>query len=639
MLRLSLGCLLLACVLGCADRKGPPILVQVAPESAGGKCVGASDQPVSSFGISHLRVSVRVHGERDTKGLFLCDRVVTTAAESFIKLIPMGGQTVDLLAEGFQDLGNGSFKRVATGSLFGVGITSESVVPLRLFRTEGFGCMNNKLNRARAFHSATRLPTGHVLIVGGAVASATDAAKEELDTDRLFLTGGAELWDPYDGKFYDVSEAMPPSLRAFHNAVLLSGPDSQPPYRVLLAGGVTTTDATKPALRATTGFPSGARLFVFDGTPLGALPTKGAPSEIITIDPVARSASRAAVGGIPSTAYQATTPIEGGMAITGGISWAAGGADDTSMANQAAVFVDGTAPRTGTLAAGRLGATLTHVFGTTALLWGGGIKDPAALPMDPAGELLNGIGATGNITTMPVTTAIGPMTHFHTATAFSRGANSAGVLVTGGFVVNPSGTPQPPAPAAAVRAINVNTTMVTASPITFDGYSTPDTCLGADRYRSAGWESALALSNGKVLVTGGAPRSGAGVCNDCEDGTGLLCSTRQASLFTPSSMAFSRIRRLDGGPGGALQIGRLGHSTTELRDGTVLIVGGITTPSGPAPNPRTTGEAEIYNPRRQTPPMPDSDDPIAADLVNGLTRSPGDVAKNNGEPAASCPDL
>jgi hypothetical protein len=376
----------------------------------------------------------------------------------------------------------------------------------------------------------------------------------------------------------------------------------------------------------------GARLVAYDPVD-GVLPARGAPSEIITIDPAARSATRAMAAGIPSTAFQAAAPFEGGMALAGGVSWMPGGANDLSNAAAATVFTEG-GVRSGTLAAARLGATLTPVFGSTALLWGGGLKDPTTVPMDPAGELLGGIGTMGAVTSMPIATAVGPMTQFHTATAFSKMGTSAGVLITGGFVVNPSGTPQPPAPAAAARAVTVNGTTVAASPITFDGYSTADTCTGDDRYRSAGYESAIALQNGKVLVTGGAPRSGAGVCNDCENGTGLLCSTRQASLFTPPS-TFSRIRA-------GMQVGRLGHSTTELRDGTILIVGGVTMPPAPAAAvPRTTGDAEIYNPRRQTPPSPDVDDPIIADLVQGLTRAPGDLAKSMGsaDPAKACPDL
>jgi hypothetical protein len=147
-----------------------------------------------------------------------------------------------------------------------------------------------------------------------------------------------------------------------------------------------------------------------------------------------------------------------------------------------------------------------------------------------------------------------------------------------------------------------------------------------------------------VLVTGGAPTfiPGSGKCNDCESGStpSLLCSIHQASLFNaPSTLTHIA----------DLQVGRFGHTGTLLRDGAVLLVGGISLPPM-GQTPRLVADAEIYNPRTAVPPydqtqaMPvDADDPLAADLQSlSLLRAPGGFAYVDGKPktpAQRCGDF
>ena len=75
----------------------------------------------------------------------------------------------------------------------------------------------------------------------------------------------------------------------------------------------------------------------------------------------------------------------------------------------------------------------------------------------------------------------------------------------------------------------------------------------------------------------------------------------------------------------ALQIPRYGHTSTMMRDGNVLIVGGITASAGA---PRVLRDVEIYNPRPIVPLFdassgnPDPDDPLAGDLTSTV-RPPG----------------
>ena len=103
-------------------------------------------------------------------------------------------------------------------------------------------------------------------------------------------------------------------------------------------------------------------------------------------------------------------------------------------------------------------------------------------------------------------------------------------------------------------------------------YVVDSTCSMDGRYRPAGWESAVDLGRGRVLVAGGAPTV-TGTCNDCDDGgSDFRCATAQASLFTAPSTLAPALEKM--------QIARYGHTATLMRDGNVLIVGGVTSAAG-----------------------------------------------------------
>jgi hypothetical protein len=258
--RLRAICPLALALWGCTDHKGPPIHLAVAhAATADGRCVPAGapvgDGTVPGAGIDVVRVSFRVHTAGDRQGTFLCDRLFTPPAEPpALKVSVSGDQSIDIFAEGFKRVSDpmsavvGDYRRVATGALTGVDLKSKSIDPLLLYLTESFGCVDSRLQRARAFHSATLLPNGQVLLVGGVTASAADETAETINNQQLFLTGSAEVYDPATGKFTTVTESAP-GPRAFHQAALLN---DSPPYQVLLVGGVTTADATMPTLGSPT---------------------------------------------------------------------------------------------------------------------------------------------------------------------------------------------------------------------------------------------------------------------------------------------------------------------------------------------------------------------------------------------------
>jgi hypothetical protein len=648
---------LLALVSACSGPAGPTITLKIAHGATGdGRCgvSGAQDPAVTSLSnVSRIRLTWRKHGGSDPKGTFLCDRVIKVGETPNLRLHVSGQQAFDLYAEGFAEAAaddpdnaaHGKFRRVASGGILNVPFNVKTIPPLRLYPVQKFGCVSSKMVLPRSFHTATALPNGQVLIVGGAVAS-TDGVSENLTNNLYYLTGSAEIYDPADGSFKEVQEDMPAAGRAFHQAFYV-GTDTSGAFNVLLVGGVASKSDNSAAVGLTNSGVGGPRLVPFDTSQTipSPLPTVGAKAQLITYDPVARHAVRTDVDGFDEAAFLAgasfgTLEAPDGFVVAGGVTFV----DPLNMTQPAAMSLKvergaEKMPRAADLAAGRLGPSLVVLDADRAVVWGGALFSTAA-----QAEVLSGLSAGGT----PMTTALGlpgvPGTQFQTATLVASGADSQ-VLVTGGFAVDASGNASQPPPAAdAVHLITLAADgTISDAAVPFGGGYVADasTCSNPSRYKPAGFESAVSLPHNRgILITGGAPtfdqnRS----CNDCEHGASLLCSVRQTSIYQAGGS-------LSPGPD-SLQVGRFGHASTLLSDGTLLITGGTTLPPGGG-GPRVSSDAEVFNPRTFVPPynttdaMPvDLDDPIAGDLVSGLQRQPGGLAfmSSPDRPTARCEDL
>jgi hypothetical protein len=625
---------LVACVAtACSGNPGPPMRIRVAHEAtADARCFvpGGGPQPddaqlagvaLDDLRIDSVRLSVRVHGPGDLAGNFLCDRVFKVPREvPSIKIPRSGAQTIDVYAEAYAPVAAGDAipRRVAVGSLLGVPLTSKTIADLRLYPDERFRCLNQKLQRPRAFHTATLLPNGEVLVVGG-LTPTPNADDEAFGAAPVYVTSEAEIYDPSRGLFVPVGEDDGPVARAFHQAAYVGTTDDGK-YQVLLVGGA-TADPTMSAFGINTGAAPGARIVPFDtsGTFPNPLPVAAAPAELLVYNPVDHTATRTLIAGFTPGVYQAGAQFPDGIAVAGGIDWMNMPLQATiptvkrlevSRALEPARFV--------ALGAPRMGATLTALGDDIALLWGGQIA-----PADPAGEYVSGLASKALVKTVPVTLATAPPTQFHTATLLPADSTTLNrtIVVTGGFVettMNMGQALQPPAPMQTARLLTVTTsgTVAQSTPMV-STWMLDSTCSLEPRYRPAGWESAVDVGRGRVLITGGAPTVSGG-CNDCDDGgTDFRCATAQASLFTtPSTISPTLEKRM--------QIARYGHSSTLLHDGNVLIVGGVTS----AGSPRILPDVEIYNPRPIVPQFdassgsPDPDDPVAGDLTSTV-RTPG----------------
>ena len=124
-------------------------------------------------------------------------------------------------------------KVVWCGEVSGVEINKDATTQVEMFVTacSNFTLTRGDLERARAFHTATRLPDGRVLVTGGFNVALGGQFCPDGDCLRLSATDSIEIYDPRQGTFSSPPGAALSVPRALHTATLL------PDGRVLVAGG------------------------------------------------------------------------------------------------------------------------------------------------------------------------------------------------------------------------------------------------------------------------------------------------------------------------------------------------------------------------------------------------------------------
>ena len=180
---------------------------------------------------------------RDGRQL-LCDILVAPGQQSLSLQVPRPpeGRRLALSVEAFETGTEAELAFFGTSGEFGPA-QPEVAVNLRPARQPS--CAGT-MKVPRAFHSATLLPDGRVLLVGGLVGSSDQAPEISVSTTELHATASIELFDP--STMQSTELASLPRRRAFHQAVLLP-PSPGDPIRVLLVGGLEPGTPGAPVAR------------------------------------------------------------------------------------------------------------------------------------------------------------------------------------------------------------------------------------------------------------------------------------------------------------------------------------------------------------------------------------------------------
>ena len=540
----------LAALCGCSDDT-PGLHLDVRVPSAvtadTGICPqpGGDHLPIGPGQVTVVRLTALAPGNPSR---FICDYMIPVQSGGNTQeiLIPDQSPTVDILLDAFGDIPQGGTVRplLYQGEQHGV-VAAGGSAEVLLLRPLSFGCLPVHLGKPRAFHSATALPDGSVLIAGG-VTGFSDVTRQQ-----LAATETIEIYDPHLRAFFSPTDRrMQKTPRAFHRALLLP-PSSDGKYIVMLVGGV--QPMLGDAANAVAGLRRGAE-------PLRVMPLDTAlPAgvEILVYDPAARTIDDSAVAttGFASRMFPAVSTEPGvlaGLAAAGGIKKAGATFDPT----QAVLSIDQADKNTGTLLPGgamanlveqRVGATLTTLDASHALVFGGDMSQVAPNENAHAAEHVAGIGSgsvTSTLLTVPMTSSV-VATAFHTAHLLDDGSVGVigGFLVQGGVAINTNDA----APLQRVKPDatgNLTTITVPAGGFIGVGYHA----------------STLAPDANALLVSGGSPAMSATGC-------GLLCSSQNAYLIDKTAFQVRSTHKLE--------VGRYGHQQSLLADGTVLVTGGL----------------------------------------------------------------
>ncbi len=615
---------------GCGGDDAPTFSIRIhapPPITADGLCPPAGNfvPPTLSVGDS-VRVTYR---DPVSRGI-LCDAVLPfdqPTARLGVPFAPDGGTApvlADVIVEIFHTDAAMLVTLTSSGETRNVRLGDPGEIPVFVAPRQDFACAAGPQQIARGFHSATLLPNGEVLLVGGIVAHPGPTEIPLIQpTGNFYVSETAEIYDPRRGTFRElpVTDLVP---RVFHQAYLLTPAEGATTWDVLLVGGLTVTG---PA--SSTPVVDGVR---DANEPLRMVPAPGsepAPPEILSYDPATGTAGRRAL--VDDTLFGrrafpavSTQPSEWDKVtqrpplVAGGWTSYTAGMPPVVVGSNSLEIVDLTdGDRLGVTTAfmpdiTRAGATITLIGGNRALLWGGNIQSPTMSEETEAGHVITGVGTgtpgMAGVMFDPMVVNAHPRA-FHSAVALAPDR----VLMVGGFRVQAGSAFEPTIPFAYTVNVDPLTPAITTTTIAAVADAVP-----------AGYLAALPILDGTVLITGGTPDTPF-ICPESTVST-YLCALPDAYVFHEVAPGMETIDSLPD-----MIVPRWGHRMVALLDGTVLVTGGLRLDTDRL---MVVADAELFNPRTELLD-PVADDP--AIVAGTYTRTPGNVAQAmDGTPARPC---
>lgn len=545
---------------------------------------GAASAPPAVTGATRVRLTFR---DRDG-GPLRCDVVLPLPADAPpVVAVPERVRHAAMWVEYFDDAG----ALLARGAVADVALTGGGDAVIPIGPTGDYACAPTQATIARAFHSATRLPTGEVLLLGGLAGAPGGGGASFAPDDGAYAIAAPELYDPAAGTSRAVT--IPGLLpRAFHTAHVL-GQDADGVHLLVVGGhGVADDPVAAGNVAATPGGPGAppwqpTRLDLARGR-YGA---RALPAELLTYRPAAGTFTRVEVGA------GALVRTEAALGAVGDSVAVVGGRLDSGAATPVLEAMGGATGEVLAMASGgraRVGATVTAVSATDAIVVGGDVGNDVMVVR--AVEHVAGLPGQPTFTPGPVATSAVNRAYHAAALLGDR------VLAVGGLHLAPGGVEDQGPAALAVR---ISSTNFSAS------------ALDTGTAPAVAYPEALTLHDSGVLVAGGATP---GAC------------ARTLTCPASSSLRFEATATPTVAPAGALGRPRYGHRLTRLADDTVLVTGGFAVDPADAARLVTLATTERFEPHRA------GDDPLA-DLLTaqGWTRTAGDVARDaGGAPVALC---
>jgi hypothetical protein len=469
-----------------------------------------------------------------------------------IENIP-AGEARQVALFGLDGSGVSTWRGVRNG--VSVAADANTEVDVLLARIADLSCPRSPQAERRAFHTATRLLDGRVLLVGGARADADASATCGTGCRSLEATGTAEIYDPTTGTFTATGTLAIP--RMFHTATLLDD------GRVAIAGG--TSEALVVPASATDPFPIKPRLSAVSLIEVFNPDTDGFDASVD--DPNG-----------PRLFHAATTTTEGWLLLSGGIPNQKTVNDLDNAVNDTTLCDSGLACVAGpSMNARRAGHTMHLLDDGTVYVWGGSIEtgDVGGLPGYKPEVLLGGGDAFAMLNTDGFRSE-----SFNLFFAATTQYLDFRVLKAGGLLRDASGT---------FRMATVEKNDVVTGPVyVIDTRQGPTGTLSAGPYIDDNVLDALVLS-GPSFFGGAAPLPG-GSRAVIAGGFADLGMTPSNVLDLYNETPFAVQPLSIGGVPRTLRESRGGLRATAIGDGTVVFTGGETSDGAGGRTPRVTSE-------------------------------------------------